>query len=377
VKRLALLLPLWAALCGCEATRGFFDSSEYPISEAERDNAATYLEVAEQELEGGQTWHAVRRLIAVREIQNLPPEVRLRSEELIDRGAQELLRQAEAPDSNLGLLEDLWGLDLSPRMRASAGVRYAERLLEEGRRVSAYKQIRTVEEELPNHGERARAGRVLAEAGLSMIQDPGRYYLIMTYAARGAAALEFLVLTYPLDPACPAAYAALARYYTDEDELELAIARHGDLLLYHPSSPEAVDSEAAIPRLRLERAERPDHDRSELVRALSETQAWLLRHPGAPLEAEVRATEQRCYRMLAESDLRLSRYYRTTGSSFGSRMHAERALSEARQAEDPEREGEAQALLAELGPPPGAPAEESPAPAEPARPAEPAENGGS
>lgn len=351
---LALVLP---ALLGCASARGFFDRSEHPISEAEPGNAELYLDLAEEELAKGETWRAVERLIAVREIQNLPPELRVRSEELIDRGAELLQAEAERPGSDLSLLEELWELDLSPRMRARAGVRYAERLLEEGRRVSAYKQVREVEEELPGHGERASAGRVLSEAGHSLIQDPGRYYLFMSYATRGAAALEFLVLTYPLDPGCPAAYAALARHYEREDELELAIARHEDLLLYHPSSPEADASEAAIPRLRLDRLERADHDRSELLRALSEAQAWLARHPGAPLEAEVRATEQRCYRVLAESDLILSRYYRRTGSSFGSRMHAERALAEATQAEDQGRAEEARALLAELGPAPEAPSE--------------------
>jgi len=357
MRALAPAVLLAAVLPACASTRGFFDRSEHPISEADRENAAQYLDLSEQELASGETWRAVERLMAVREIQNLPPELRLRSEELIDRGAELLQAEAEQPGADLDLLDELWGLDLSPRMRARAGVRYAERLLEEGHRVSAFKQVREVEEELPGHGERARAGRVLSEAGQSLIRDPGRYYLLMTYAARGAGALEFLVLTYPLDPACPAAYASLARYYTDEDELELAIARHADLLLYHPSSPEALSSEAAIPRLRLDRLERAEHDRSELVKALSEAQAWLARHPGAPEEAEVLATEQRCYRMLAESDLSLSRYYRRTGSSFGSRMHAERALSEATQAEDSARAAEAEALLSELGPPPAEPAE--------------------
>ena len=351
MRQLALLLPLLAALQACATVGGVFSHEEHPLSSVEPENAVLYLDLAEEELAAGNAWRAIQRVVAVREIQNLPPEVRLRGEELTERAAEAMLAQAEQQRPNdLGLLEDLWDLDLSPRMRAKAGVRYAERLQEEGYRVSAYKQVKKVEEELPSHSERARAGHVLAEAGLSLIQDPGRYYMVMRYATRGAAALEYLVLTYPLDPACPQAYGALARHYEDDNELELAIARYEDLLTYHLSSSEAVSAEAAIPRLRLERLERPDHDRSEIVRALSEAQGWLARHRGAPEEAQVEATELRCFRMLANSDLVLAHYYKRTGSTFGWRAHAERALSYARNAGDDARAEEAVALLAELPP---------------------------
>jgi hypothetical protein len=377
-----LVLPLLAALPACATVGGYFDHEEHPISSAEPENAVLYLDLAEQELEAGHTWRALERLIAVREFQNLPPEVRLRSEDLIDRGAERMLAEVEERPDNLELLEELWELDLSPRMRAKAGIRYAERLLEEGSRVSAYKQVREVEGELPSHGERARAGRVLFTAGMSMIEDPGRYYLILRYSSRGSAALEYLVLTYPLDPACPQAYGALASYYEEENELELAIERHEDLLNYHIRSPEAVAGEAAIPRLRLDRLERPDHDRSEIVRALSETQAWLARHKGAALEPEVQATELRCFRMLADSDLVLARYYQRTGTAFGWRTHAERALSYAQKAGDAGRAEEAGALLADLPPaaregalgPPSAPAEAA-GPDEASEPAEAVQDG--
>jgi hypothetical protein len=246
-------------------------------------------------------------------------------------------------------------------MRARAGIRLAERLYETGHPVKSYKQVKDVEESLPNHAERARAGAVLAKAGLDLIANQGHYFLFLSYSARGSAALEFLVLTYPLDPACDRAYAALAHYYERIGELELAIARDQDMILYRPRSPLAVIAAAEIPRLRLELIDAPDHDRGELLLAKSETRAWLDRHPDHPLAAEVRALDDRCRRRLAESDLVLSRYYRRIDNAFGARMHAERAAAEALSGGADELVREAEAILAGLGP---APAEASAAPAE-------------
>jgi len=347
---LLLLTLLLGPLAGCRAVAGVFDRSEHPLSDIERETADANLDYAEQEIEAGALPRAVERLVRVREVPNLPPETRLRSEALIDRAASLMLAVG---DEDVDLLEDLWDLDLSPRMRARAGVRYAERLFETDHPVKAYKQIKEVEETLPNHPERARAGALLARTGLELIETPGRYYLVLSYAARGAAALEFLVLTYPLDPACDRAYQALARYYEDEGEVELAIARNQDLIVYNPRSPIAVEAAAEIPRLRLALIDEPDHDRGEAQQALDEVEAWLQRHPEHALAPEVQALEARCRRRLAESDLVLSRYYDRIGNPFGARMHAERAAVEAEEAGAKDAVKEARELLDALGPAPG------------------------
>ncbi|MEM7308537.1 MAG: hypothetical protein AAF682_17780 [Planctomycetota bacterium] len=350
MMRLLPLLLLLAPLAGCQGL--FRDKGPYPISEAERENSAAYVDIAAQEIEEGKLSRALDRLVAVRDIENLPPEVRLRSEELIDRCASLLLARSEG---DLDDLDDLWQMELSPRMRARAGVRYAERLYEEGHRVDAFKQVRDLENELPNHSEGARAGEVLARTGLDLIRDPGRYWVILRYRTRGIAALEYLVLTYPLDPTCPEAYAALARAYEESEDLDYAIDRHEYLLLYHPSSPQAVVSEATIPRLRLDQLDGDDFDRGELIRAQGEIESWLARHGGHELYPEVDATLLRCRRMLADNDLYLSRYYRRIGNDFGARVHAERALVEAGSAGAQDREEQAQRLLDALPP-----AEEAP-----------------
>jgi hypothetical protein len=340
LRSLATLSFLCLFLSGC-ASAGWFDRGPHPLSKVDRENAAVYLDVAEDELAAGDPWRALDRLIAVREVPNLPPEVRMRSEELIDAAAEDAIQSARGAED----LEELYDLELSPRMRARAGVSRAEALLAEGSRIKAWKQVRDVEETVQNHGERSRAGAVLQRAGLSLIEDPGRYYLFLRYATRGAAALEYLVLTYPLDPACPRAYEALARHYEREDELELAIERHEDLIYYHPGSPEAAISEAAIPRLRLEHIDRVTHDRGEVARALKEAQSWIARHPDHALLEEVQATEQRAFRRLADNDLILSDYYARIGEPYGARLHAERAASEARQAGDEGRAAKADERL--------------------------------
>jgi hypothetical protein len=350
MPRTALLLLLaLGPLAGCRTVSGWFDRSELPISGVERDNAAEHVAEAETEIERGDLGGALERLIALRGVQNLQPEVRLQSEGLLERATSQLL--AEGAD-DLDLLESLWELDLSPRMRARAGIRYAERLYEVDHRVKAWKQVRDVEHAIPNHTERSRAGVVLARVGLDLIEDSGHYLLVMSYDARGAAALEFLVLNYPLDPGCDQAYAALARYYEREGELELAIARNEDLFTYRQRSELAVHALAEIPRLRLKLIDEPDHDRGEILRALGEARAWLERHPEHPLLAEVQDTERACRRALARSDLVLGRYYDRIDNEFGARLHAGRAVVEARDAGAESLAAEAQALLDDLGPPP-------------------------
>ncbi len=345
-------LPLLGVLflAGCTTVEEFFERDPNPVSAVERESSAFYLDLVEEEIERGELDKALDRLIAVREIPSLPPEVRLRSEDLIDLCATLMLERAAEPGSDPDDLDELYEMDLSPRMRARVGVAYAERLFAEGSRISAVKQVQKVERDIPNHTESAAAGSVLARAGLDLARDPDRYWLILRYETKGLAALEYLVLTYPLDPACPEAYATLAEVYEKREEYETAIERHEDLVTYHPLSPQAAESDARIPYLRLKRIARPDFDRGEMKKARKEIRNWLDRNPGHPLVPEVRQTEDRCLAMLADSDLYLSRYYSRIENPFGARMHAERALAEAAEAGDEARIEEARALLADLPP---------------------------
>ncbi|MCZ6596389.1 MAG: hypothetical protein O7B99_01990 [Planctomycetota bacterium] len=342
----ALLLALSLLPAGCA---GLGDDYEIPL---ERETSTEHLDLAEQEIERGELEAALERLIAVRGVDSLPPEARFRSERLIDRCAGLLIDSYSQPGVDSGELEALWEQELSSRMRARAGVRAAAQLLAEGSRILAVKQIRAVESELPLHQERQAAGEVLAEAGFSLIRDPGRYWLVRRYGSRGIEALEFLVVTYPLDPSCPQAYSALAQAYEDRGNLDLALEQLEYVLRYHIKSEYAVRSEARLPYLRMQRLERTDHDRNELLTAQSELRTWLRKHTGHELEEWVRATENACMVWLADSDVRLARYYVRTDNPFGARLHALRALDEATEAGDPGLVAQAQDLLDALSPEP-------------------------
>lgn len=341
---LALLPPL---LLGgsCTAVREFLDDDPHPISRADYDNVQLYLELAEAEMAEGRLHRALDRLIAVRDLRNLPPEARVKSEVLLDRCTDALLSSA---DADLEALEELLDRGLSQRMGARIGVRLAERLYEEGYRVSAWKCIRDLEEDYPNHTEGAAAGAILARVGLDLIRDPGRYWLVLSYRARGISALEFLVQTYPLDPSCPQAYAALAETYDAAGDIDLAIERTEDLVLYHKGTPEAVRAEILIPHLRLKRLERTDYDRGEMVMALAEVQGWLRRYPDDPLVDWARTVERAAHGVLCDSDLHLAHYYDRVGNPFGARLHAARALGEANAAADEARMAEAREALARI-----------------------------
>ena len=142
------------------------------------------------------------------------------------------------------------------------------------------------------------------------------------------AALEYLVLNYPASPHCPEAYFELAQHYERDRDLDEAIARCEDLLVYHPGSRFAVGSEARLPYLRMLRLEEDSYDRRELMEARLEIERWLGLHEGHELEPWMRELRTQIYRRLANSDLIVAKHYSRIRSDFGARIHAERALTE-------------------------------------------------
>ncbi len=288
---------------------------------------------AEEERAAGEFAASVERLLRVRAIPDLEASLREQSGDLLERSAEGLLDRHESSGSDPDAFDELFEEEgLSAHLRARAGVLAAEGRLAEGSRVSAVKTIKKVDQVLPGHTVRIAAGALVARTGLSLIRDGGHYGIFFSYRGRGVNALEYLVLQYPLDSNCPAAYAALADHYEEVDDLDLAIERHEDLVLYHPLSPEAVISEARLPFLRLKRLERDDYDRHELLRARAELSRWIERHTGHELEGWVRDVAQGCDRRLTENDLILARYFHRIGSPLGARIHSERALRRAEEA---------------------------------------------
>ena len=335
----ALAVALAAGLAACSSLESI---------RLDRDEIPVYLANAEEDIRSGDLESSIEPLVIVWNQDGLTAQERSRTETLLQTAVVDLLEIYRGEGYDSGDLVRIYDLPMPTRLRALAGVLAAEKRLAEGRRVAAYKTILSVDTKLPQHSMRFLAGDVLARAGLSLIEDSGRYNVFFTYRARGIGALEYLVLNYPSDSACPAAYAALAARYEADHELDLAIERREDLLVYHPGSPYAVESEARLPYLRMLRLERDSYDRSEMIEAKREIDRWLARHAGHELEDEVLGYQRQCLASLANSDLIVARHYRRKRSTFGTRIHAERALVEARNAGDETLMREAQALLDEL-----------------------------
>jgi outer membrane protein assembly factor BamD (BamD/ComL family) len=341
--RLASLLLALAGL-SCASIGGKND----PVGVLDRESAVRHLDQARADVERGELELALERLLAVRRTASLVPEDRAVAEELLDRTVERLIERDRSADDAADRLEWLFEQELPTRLRARAGVLAAEEKLEKGERVGAFKMIKRVERALPAHPERALAGDLLARTGFSLAADPGRYLLFLSYRSRGIEALEYLVVNYPFDPRCDQAYATLAELYRERDDLDAAIARAEDLLVFHPESPYAASAEAHLPYLRLLRLQRDDYDRGELVLAREELDRWLERHPGHELEAWVREVRAECLQRLARSDLVVARFYERIESPWGARLHAERALEEARTGGADQELREAEELLADL-----------------------------
>lgn len=323
-----------------------------PYGRIERDDVGAHLDRIAADVQAGAFQEALDHLEAVHAVGGLEPDLRVREERLIDEAAEGRFSELDAGPS--APLEDLFSSELPERVRARAGVLAAERLIDEDRRVAAYRMVKRVDDDLPGHLERVRAGDVLARAGLSLIADDRRYNLLFRYRARGLQVLEYLVIRYPLEPRCAEAFYALSQAYERAGDFDDAIARTEDLLLYHPESPYSVAASARLPYLRLARLQRDDFDRGELLRARAELEAWLARHPGHELVPWVSELGRECAARLVRSDLYLAGFYAKTQVPPGQRLHAERALSVAREAGLQEEAQEAEGLLSTLPPAPAA-----------------------
>lgn len=326
-----------------------------PFGTIDRGNAAEQLTLAEQDLASGQSRRTLARLEEIHQVENLDPDLRRREERLIDAAAEAHFAEIAAGDDPAEAYQDLFDSDLPERVRARAGVLAAEEFLREDSRIRAYRAVKKLDEALPTHPERVAAGDVVARAGLSLIRDKRRYNLLFRYEPRGRQALEYLVLNYPLDGHAPEAYYELSRSYEEGHELDLAVERTEDLLLYHPECAYAQAAAARLPYLRLLRLGRDDYDRSELMRAESELVQWLGRNVGHELESWARELLVEARLRLVRSDLSLARFYEKTATPAGIRLHAERARALALEQGFESERTAAEALLSELDPAGGRP----------------------
>jgi outer membrane protein assembly factor BamD (BamD/ComL family) len=177
----------------------------------------------------------------------------------------------------------------------------------------------------------------LTDIGLSLAEDDSSFLGLFKKTDDAQEVLEYMILNQPWAPRSNVAYARLARLYEEDEEWQLAIERHEQLVLNHPGSAERIWSQAQIPHLRLMALKSPEYDRSVMLTARKELEDWLRSYAGHEFEERVQLDLADCLRRLCDNDLIIADFYATVGSEVGARFHRERALDEARAAGDEER----------------------------------------
>ena len=343
-----LLLACLVLGAACSSLNSPIDWNKPRIKEPAEVPAA--IERARAELAEGDTEMALLRLRVAREVRGLPVKVRDELEALIERVVEIRIDELSREGGNPKDLEKMLELDLPNQLAVAAGVRGARMHLDQGKPYKAFKLLRKVEERYPRHHGKVEAGEILAEAGLELANDPWSFLGFWSKRSDGIQVLEYLVITYPSEPRCAEAYFKLARMYEEDRLWMLARQRHEDLRLWHPESVYAVASEASIPRLRLRSLKSPEYERRELLKARFELEEWLRNHAGHDLEARVRLDYTDCLLRLIENDLSVARFYRRIDKEIGARLHADRALEDARNAGLVEAQARAQRVIDTLPP---------------------------
>lgn len=312
-----------------------------------RENAPEHITKAQAEIAAGEDEIALDRLIELHQTKSLDPASRKVAGQLLNTTCVKLIAKL-VDEERPSRLKRLFNLDLPPRLRVEAGVAGARAYLNDSERVKCFKMLRSVEEKFPLHHLRMPAGDLLLECGLSLANDDSRWFLFFSPAKdRALETLDFLVLNYPFHPGCDQAYQALAVLYEDAGWQERAIRNYEDLVAFHPRSPLTPLAEARIPLLRLAQMDRPDNDRSQILRARDESAAWLARYPEHPHADAVRGVLDDAERRLVENDLISARFYLRVKAPFGAALHARRAQEEAQLAKAEDLMGEAANLLAQ------------------------------
>ncbi|MEM6566771.1 MAG: hypothetical protein AAF957_00070 [Planctomycetota bacterium] len=262
----------------------------------------------------------------------------------LERAADEFATRGE----DAGALEDLAMTELPARIAVRAGIRAARLYYDDGERMDAFKLIRKIDQRYPSHGLRTDAGDLLSEIGDSFKNDRRRRFFLFPYSSNAPQIYEYLSTEYPTHPRSDDALQTLAAIYEKKRRFDIAIERHRDLVLWAPDSPYRVESEAAIPRLRLADLDGPEYGRDSMMIALAELEAWLRAYPDEESRSKVERTLVDCLQRLADNDMGVARFYRTVLSVTGARQHAARALEYAKRAGNADQLEEIRGFLASL-----------------------------
>lgn len=302
------------------------------------------LAAIEADLGAGAAWAAARRAAALRRATALGPDERDEVEGLLEMALEAAAAATDDPRVFARFDED----GLPRRASAILAIGEARALLGRGEAYEAFREVRRFEQKYPGHHLRADAASIVYEAGTRLAASKQRTLLFFERSTYAPMVLEYLVLNHPSHPSCADAYVTLADFYAERNQLERAVARYEDLLLYHPRHPAVPRAEATIPSLRLQLHLRDDYDRRNLERARRELERWLRTWADAGVDPElveaVRLDLADCLGRLVNNDLAVARFYRRVDEPEGARLHALRALSTARLAGYEELIADAEAL---------------------------------
>ena len=334
----ALLLLALVAGCSSSDTKRRvsprFSAAEVPAAIAE----------SEADLDAGRYEAALERLRSAKNTPDLPAEQRQAVQLVLERAAGEVITHS----TNASDLQELTDIDIPRPLAVEAGIRAAHLLFEEGERMKAFRLLRKLDAKFPQHPRRMQAASLLYEVGKDLASDDGSYLLIFHYKNDAPQVLEYLVMNHPSAPEGDEALWLLSQLYEEANQLDLAIEKHQDLILWFLGSEYVVRSQAAIPRLRMAILHSPEYDRSQLLLARAELETWLAEHGSTAqpeLIAEVRRDRTDAIRRLADSDLDIARFYERVDSPKGATFHARRAFDLAREGADPVQIEEARELL--------------------------------
>tara|TARA_R110002073_G_scaffold17992_1_gene66853 strand:+ start:16991 stop:18082 length:1092 start_codon:yes stop_codon:yes gene_type:complete len=345
-----LTLPLLTA-CGSNAVRPGSLPNSYDLDEVPLEVAAARDELARAE--GEDVRFALGRLDIAIDTNGLSNDQQREIQQLRTRAAQARLQElsgGEPSRTNARTLEAIAQLELPGELAVRLTVEAASQWLAIGERRKSYKVLKKLDEQYPLHAERLAAGSILAEAGLSLAYDTGWYGLFFDYAALAPDVLVYFTTNYPDHPRGPEAYLALSHRHEENRRWDSAILNHEDLILFYPNSPEAIESRAHVPRLRLAMLASPEYDRGVLVLARTELDAWLADNGGLghPMEASVKLDRLDCIQRLADNDLSVARFYDRVDNATGAQFHARRAVELSRDGGDIKQIQEAEALQAKV-----------------------------
>ena len=342
-SRLLALVPiatLLALLPSCGATR----LAQKAEARYTPEQVPAVLELARAALhEQADLESVLEQVRSARSTGGLDQNLRIEVQNVLEATTRAIIARSQDAD----LLEAIMGVDVPRQLAVEAGLRSAQLLFLAGKRMAAYRLIKRMDSKFPQHHERNAAGELLGEIGFNLAEDEGSYGLIFKYRNLASEVLEYLVMNYPSHPGGDQTLWVLGTLYQEQKELDLAIEKNQDLLLWFPTSSLAPRAQARIPHLRLLIHGDPKYDRSTLVQAQRELQDWLGEYSNHESGSVVRSDLVDATRRLAESDLILAQFYATLGNAEGVQLHARRALTEAREGGDPGQVRDADELLRE------------------------------